>query len=71
MSEGNRIFVSTDGGLTFTPTETYLEYPNLGPVIAISTHPTEPNTAFAQFGVDGLPKVLKTEDLGKAIAAAI
>ena len=65
MSEGNRIFVSTDGGLTFTPTETYLEYPNLGPVIAISTHPTEPNTAFAQFGVDGLPKVLKTEDLGK------
>ena len=65
MSESTRIFVSTDGGLTFTPTETYSEIPNMGPVIAINTHPNDDSTAFAQFGIDGLPKILKTEDLGK------
>ena len=65
MSENTRVFVSTDGGLTFTSTETYSEIPNMGPVIAINTHPTEDSTAFAQFGIDGLPKVLKTKDLGK------
>ena len=65
MSENTRVFVSTDGGLTFTHTETYSEIPNMGPVIAINTHPNEDSTAFAQFGVDGLPKILKTEDLGK------
>ena len=65
MSETKRVFVSTDGGLTFTPTETYSEFPNMGPVIAINTHPKEDSTAFAQFAIDGLPKVLKTEDLGK------
>ena len=65
MSENTRVFVSTDGGLTFTPTETYSKIPNMGPVVAINTHPTEDSTAFAQFGIDGLPKVLKTKNLGK------
>ena len=62
MSENSRPFVSTDGGLTFTPTETYKDYPNMGPIIALNTHPTEDSTAFAQFAVDGLPKILKTEE---------
>jgi len=65
MSENSRPFVSTDGGLTFTPTETYKDYPNMGPIIALNTHPTEDSTAFAQFAVDGLPKILKTKNLGQ------
>ena len=65
MSENSRPFVSTDGGLTFTPTETYIDYPNMGPIIALNTHPTEDSTAFAQFAVDGLPKILKTKNLGQ------
>ena len=65
MSENYRLFVSTDKGLTFTPTETYLDYPNMGPVTAIGSHPSDSNTAFALFSFDGLPKILKTEDLGK------
>jgi len=65
MSEDSRLFISTDKGLTFTPTETYSDYPNMGPVTAIGSHPSDPNTAFAIFSLDGLPKILKTEDLGQ------
>jgi photosystem II stability/assembly factor-like uncharacterized protein len=65
LSENERLFVSTDKGLTFTPTETYLDYPNMGPVTALGSHPDDPNTAFAIFSIDGLPKILKTKDLGQ------
>ena len=67
MSENQRLYVSTDAGESFEPTENYADT-TIGPVSGIGTHPSEPNTAFALFSIDGLPKVLKTTDLGETWA---
>ncbi len=63
ISGSGRILVSQDGGLTFTPTSTYQ---GLGLVSGISTHPTDPGTAYATFGVFGEPKILKTTNYGSS-----
>lgn len=57
------LFLSQDGGLTFTAV------PRLsiamGTITGIDTHPTDPNTAYLTFSLSGRPKVLKTTNLGQ------
>ena len=65
MSEGRRLFVSEDGGLTFEPTW-YYQDDTLGLVTGIGTHPTERSTAYALFSFADKPKVLRTENLGRS-----
>jgi photosystem II stability/assembly factor-like uncharacterized protein len=59
-----RLHVSVDGGETFNATGNYADE-EMGFVSGIGTHPTEENTAYALFSFAGLPKVLKTTDLGQ------
>ncbi len=57
------LFLSQDGGLTFTAV------PRLsiamGTITGIDTHPTDPNTAYLTFSIAGRAKVLKTTNLGQ------
>ena len=64
MTNGRRIFVSTDGGTSFSPTSVY---PNeeLGTVSGLGAHPDEPETGYALFSFARRPKVLRTRDLGQ------
>ncbi len=63
MSTSGHVFVSKDGGLTFSATPNYA---NLGLVSGISTHPTDPATAYALFSISGAPKILKTTNFGQS-----
>jgi len=63
MSISNKIHVSTDAGVTFGVTNNFEGIK--GNITNISTHPTEPQTAFAIFALPGSPKILRTNDLGK------
>jgi hypothetical protein len=63
ISSVGRIHVSTDGGLTFSPTANYT-VAALGNISKLGSHPTEPNTAFAIFSFRGRPKILRTTNLG-------
>ncbi|NNE26677.1 MAG: hypothetical protein HKN09_07520, partial [Saprospiraceae bacterium] len=65
MSSDSRICVSTDAGLTFQPAR-HLTGTNLGLVTGITTHPSDPNTAYALFSQRGSPKVVMTDDLGNS-----
>ena len=56
-------FVSTNGGLSFTRVP--LTTLNLGSLTGLATHPTDERTAYALFSISGLPKVLRTTDLGQ------
>lgn len=58
------LFVSTDGASTFTQTEPYAAV-DMGPISGLSTHPIDPNTAFASFSYANKPKILRTTDLGQ------
>lgn len=60
-----RIHVSTDGGVSFTPTSDYTVAP-LGNISKLGSHPTQPNTAYAIFSFQGRPKILRTTDLGNS-----
>jgi len=62
-SSDRRIFVSTDQGASFTPSS----FSDLvaGSITKLSSHPTEPNTAYMIFSFAKSPKILKTEDLGQ------
>ena len=62
MSSAADIFVSTDGGFTFQPTQ---KFAAIGEITGIYSHPTDPNSAYVLFGVAGEPKVLETKDLGQ------
>lgn len=64
MSETQRLHVSVDGGITFNETSNY-DVLRLGFVSGIGTHPDEDSTAYALFSFSGLPKVLKSTDLGQ------
>ena len=64
LAEDRRIFVSTDGGDSFSATEFYSQVV-LGSASGLSTHPTENETAFAMFSFQGRPKILRTTDLGQ------
>ena len=67
MDGGGVLSVSTDAGLSFSPTALY-GGEILGRISGLATHPTEPNTAFALFSFAQRPKVLKTTDLGASWA---
>ncbi len=58
------IQVSTNGGVSFVPTNNYTTTP-LGAITKLASHPTEQNTAYALFSFAGRPKVLRTTDLGQ------
>lgn len=62
MSDQFAPHVSVDGGNTFEPVRVHS---NLGAVTDIATHPTDPQTAYALFSIAGLPKILRTSDLGQ------
>jgi len=57
------LFVSRDGGLSFTPTK--MLNVTMGNITGIDTHPTDPNTAYITFSYSGTPKIFKTTDLGE------
>lgn len=56
--------VSTNGGVSFVPTNNYTTTP-LGAITKLASHPTEQNTAYALFSFAGRPKVLRTTNLGQ------
>ncbi|MGD2035814.1 MAG: T9SS type A sorting domain-containing protein, partial [Bacteroidales bacterium] len=58
------VFVSTDYGETFEEVSHYGEW-EMGYLTSIATHPSEPETAFLLFSLNGRPKILRTEDLGE------
>jgi len=64
MTATSTPYVSTDGGLTFTPTNIYTDV-TLGRISGLETHPSEDSTAFALLSMRGTPKILKTMDLGQ------
>lgn len=57
------IFVSKDGGETFAATS---NFGNLGVSTGIYSHPFDFNTAYVLFAIPGVPKVLRTKDLGQS-----
>lgn len=63
MSSSGHIMVSRDGGLSFNKTN---NFSNLGLVSGISTHPSNPATAYATFGIFGEPKILRTTNYGNS-----
>lgn len=64
ISSTRGLYVSKNGGATYTITNTY---PNaiLGTTSKLASHPSEENTAYALFSVARSPKVLRTKDLGQ------
>ena len=64
MSSSRNIFVSTDGGLTFNPTNNYTTVP-LGNITNLETDPVKDSTAYALFSFAETPKILRTTDLGQ------
>ena len=72
MTNNSRIFVSTDGGESFSPTSVFTPSNNrpgletgFGTVSGLGAHPTEAETAYALFSFARRPKVLRTRDLGQ------
>lgn len=63
MSGSRKLFVSTDGGATFSATNNFTAV-TLGSITRLASHPTEPNTAYALFSFSDAPKVLRTRNLG-------
>ncbi|MEX1274528.1 MAG: hypothetical protein WEE20_01250 [Bacteroidota bacterium] len=63
-TQPGKIWVSTDGGITFQPTNNSTDAV-LGRLSGLATHPTEPQTAFALFSFSNKPRILRTTDLGQ------
>ncbi|HAC23879.1 MAG TPA: hypothetical protein DCE81_03080, partial [Cytophagales bacterium] len=63
ITSTGRIQVSTNGGISFSPTADYTEK-TMGNITKLGSHPTEPNTAYAIFSFRGRPKILRTTNLG-------
>ncbi len=63
MDENGDFHVSTDGGITFNRVNDFQDVV-VGRVTGLDTHPLDPSTAFAVFAAAGVPKVIKTTDLG-------
>ncbi|MGB2867688.1 MAG: T9SS type A sorting domain-containing protein [Bacteroidota bacterium] len=62
MSSNGRVNLSTNGGLSFSPTSLY---PGAAWMVSgFATHPTQDSTAFALFSVVHAPKILRTTNLG-------
>jgi photosystem II stability/assembly factor-like uncharacterized protein len=58
------LFLSTNGGKTFSPTTNYT-LASLGNITKLASHPIDPNTAYALFSFAGKPKIIETKDLGQ------
>lgn len=56
--------VSTNGGVSFNTTGIYTEVA-MSRISGLDTHPTDENTAYVLSSVRGIPKVLRTNDLGQ------
>lgn len=65
QSGSYKIFVSKDEGETFTGVKAYSERDMLAYISGLSTHPSEPNTAYLMFSISKAPKILRTKDLGQ------
>jgi len=65
VNNPQRMCYSTDGGVTFQPTNGYTAA-ETGLITGIETHPNEPNTAYIVSSQMGVPKVLVTNDLGNS-----
>jgi FlgD Ig-like domain/Sortilin, neurotensin receptor 3, len=63
MDGSGKINVSTDKGVSFSPTTNFTDAV-MGGISGLATHPTQPNTAYVMFSFAERPKVLRTEDLG-------
>jgi photosystem II stability/assembly factor-like uncharacterized protein len=59
------LFVSTNGGKTFSETNNYTQAP-LGNITKLATHPKESQTAYALFSFANAPKILRTTNLGQS-----
>jgi len=64
MRTTSPLYVSTDGGLSFRPTNIYRPT-SQGVITGLATHPTDERTAYALFSFAGAPKILRTTDLGQ------
>jgi len=64
-SDGRRLHVSLDEGLTFSVTSAAnVTRPPEARISGMATHPTKPGTAYALFSVYGHAKILETQDTG-------
>ncbi len=63
ISEDSRIFVSKNGGDSFTAAAVY-PHAEMGRLTGIATHPFDVRTAYALFSHADGPKILKTSDFG-------
>ncbi len=59
----SKLFLSTDGGLSFTSVKAAAGY-TLGTFTGLDTHPTDTKTAYLTYSFRGLPKILRTTDFG-------
>ena len=62
-TSGEKINVSTDGGLTFNPTNSYA---NLGRITGLASSPVDDSTAYVLLSASQAPKILRTTDLGQS-----
>jgi photosystem II stability/assembly factor-like uncharacterized protein len=65
MDPSGKIHVSTDRGLSFTPTTDYA-LATTGRISGLATHPTDDSTAYVLFSFAQKPKVIRTTDLGNS-----
>lgn len=63
MNTQRSIHVSTDAGVTFSPTNNSLLIS--GGITKLASHPIESNTAYVLFSQAGNPKILRTTNLGE------
>ena len=64
MSTSGGLFVSEDGGSTFSKTNNYER--EMGVITGMASDPYDENTFYALFSFSGSPKILKTIDLGQS-----
>jgi photosystem II stability/assembly factor-like uncharacterized protein len=64
MRTTSPLYVSTDGGLAFRPTNIYSTSLQ-GVITGIATHPADERIAYALFSFAGAPKILRTTNLGQ------
>jgi len=58
------VHVSTDGGLSFSRVDPSIPFAGTE-ASGIATHPLEPQTAYLLYAAPGVPKVIRTTDLGQ------
>ena len=65
MTSNAGLYVSTDGGITYTITSNY-SGTILGSITKFASHPSEEKTAYALFSQAKAPKILRTKNLGQS-----